>query len=121
MSSGSPLPRFPVPLSAMAQSLRKKGAEDGAGWVTSRTDGVLFLLGFFAVLIKESDVCCFVGGVGWELLSYIQIFSTRTMLGSEQIQFYSYVQVACPPPVVQDQHVLHTPGRHSLWSLRRDC
>lgn len=26
----------------------------------------------------------FVGDVGWELLSGIQIFSTRTVLGSEQ-------------------------------------
>lgn len=45
MSSGSPLPRFPVPLSAMAQSLRKERAEAGAGWVASGTDGVLFFLG----------------------------------------------------------------------------
>lgn len=82
-------------------------------------DGVLFLLGHFAVLNKESDICCFVSGVGVALL--YPDFSSRTVLGSEQTQFYAYVQVVWPPPVVQDQHVLHTPGRHSLWSLGRDC
>lgn len=41
----------------------------------------------------------FVGGVKWELLSYIQIFSKRTVLGSEQIEFCASVQVVCPPPV----------------------
>lgn len=73
--------------------------------------------------------CCLDWGI-WCLLllwvewggscSYIHIFSIRTVLGSEQIHFYAYVQVACPPSVVWDQHVLHTPGRHSLWSLGRE-
>lgn len=63
----------------------------------------------------------FVGGVKLELLSYIQIFSKRAVFGGEQIQFCTCVQVACPPPVVQHQHVLPTPGRHSQWSLGRDC
>ena len=34
MSSGSPLRKFPVSVSTMAWSLRKKRAEDDAGWVT---------------------------------------------------------------------------------------
>lgn len=62
MSSNSSLPRFPVSMSAMAWSLRKKRAEDGAGWVMRRKDCSLFFLGLkqpFAGLIKESDVCCF--------------------------------------------------------------
>lgn len=33
ISSGSPLPKFPVSMSATAWSLRKKRAEDSAGWV----------------------------------------------------------------------------------------
>lgn len=76
-----------MPLSAMAQSLWIKGAEDGAGWVTSRTDGVLFLLVHFAVLNKESDICCFVSGVGWELLSYIQIFLQELCLAVSRYSF----------------------------------
>lgn len=67
MSSGSPLPKCPVSMSAMAWSLRKERAVDGAGWVTWRKDWVLFFLGLkrpFAGLVKELDVCCFCGWCG---------------------------------------------------------
>lgn len=121
MSSGSLLLRFPVPLSAMAQSLRKKRAEHGAGWVTSRTDGVLFFLGLFAVLIKESDVCCFCGWCEVGVALWHPDFFHKNCAWQWADIVLCYVQAACPPPVVQDQHVLHTPGRHSLWSLGRNC
>lgn len=64
--------------------------------------------GPFAVLIRESDVCCFCGWceVGVALLH--PDFSKRTVFGGEQIQFCAYVQAACPPPVVQHQRVAHT-------------
>lgn len=49
--------------------------------------GFCFPWAFLLSWSRNLMSAAFVGDVGWELLSYIQIFSTRTVLGSEQTQF----------------------------------